>query len=224
MLKEKTEKKNQKNGSQKEAGTLVRKLGKAKQLTKHRFSPKMQVGAVKCWGRTWSHQEHACQQRSWKGKEEWSWCLREWRLLEARNWMRSLLADSKSASVLEKVSQDINSWVWYQFIASLREPDPLFLSCSFQHPETICTTLHMKALYKNHFFSCSVSYSVPGGMEGRRVAQNAPFYIRQHLNHAVRWVWPRSHWSQWVLLSKGTMMRLGLMLLRHCPVIVHTLK
>lgn len=36
MLKDKTEKNKQKNESQKEAGTLVRKFGRAKQLIKHR--------------------------------------------------------------------------------------------------------------------------------------------------------------------------------------------
>lgn len=52
MLKDMTEKNKQKNESQKEAGTLVRKLGRAKQLIKHRSSPKMQVEAVRCQGKT----------------------------------------------------------------------------------------------------------------------------------------------------------------------------
>lgn len=41
-MKEKTEEKNQKNGSQKEAGTLVRKLGWTKKMVKDRPSLKMQ--------------------------------------------------------------------------------------------------------------------------------------------------------------------------------------
>lgn len=72
--------------------------------------------------------------------------------------MRSLLADSKTASVLEKVSQDVNSLVWYQFIASPRGPVFLYLSCSFQHPKTIGTALHIKALHKNLFFFFPVQF------------------------------------------------------------------
>lgn len=173
-------------------------------------------------GEMWSHQEHACQQWGWKGKEERSWCLGGRPLPQAHDWIR-LLADSKSASVLEKVSQVVNPWVWYQFFAFLRGPAPLFMSCSFQHPEAICTALHIKALCKNHFFFSLCSLLQRARWHGRQNScTKCPFYIRQHLNRAVRWVWPRSHWSQWVLLSRATTMRLGLMLLRHYPVIVHT--